>query len=773
MEMISLEGVRLHNLKSVQVQFPINQISVVSGPSGCGKSSLVLDVLHGECRRRYLETLSPFALRLLGGRLNIALDLAKGLRPSLAIEAGRGNAPAKSTALSISECENPLRTLWASLASPACPHCGKSMQSTSREEIIRTVSSLPEGSKLQFLAWIPIEKRNLGELSSLYLAQGFSRALINGDSVSLGDLSPKEKKTVPESFYIITDRIIVRHSLRTRIAEAIDTTTRLTHSLVHFENQNQISFFSLLPYCSEHGTQNVPLEPSSFSPYSPKGACPNCHGNGQSKDENPCSICHGFRIKSSSLYSSFNGISWKNILETSFTELSQKFILQLKKQAPPHLKNSAKSLFENLNAVCRLGIGYLHSGRGGQTLSSGELQRLRLAPLATGLLDGMIICLDEPASGLHSNDVQKLWEVLQEIQSKGNTLILIEHHPEIISKADWIVEMGPGAGEKGGEILFQGSVQDLLTQKNSPTAKWLTELKHLSQTPKRSQANHFSHFIEVFGFQAFDMLPINAKFPVTGFSVVTGESGSGKSTLLFEHLVPRFENEELKKLGIENLSILSTGDFNGNKRSTIASAIQIMTPLRELFAKIPESRVRGYNASRFAIHSPGGRCETCKGEGVLHDPSGYEETECPVCLGKRYRDEILEIRFKSLSIADILDLSVSAALQFFSAFRTFVDKLKPLENTGLGYLSLGQTTSHLSGGERARLRLSMTLSKAQMPKTLYLFDEPARGLHKNDIDHILKLIHHLCEKGHTVIAIEHQQDFWAVADYVLELKRPF
>ena len=277
--------------------------------------------------------------------------------------------------------------------------------------------------------------------------------------------------------------------------------------------------------------------------------------------------------------------------------------------------------------------------------------------------------------------------------------------------------------------------------------------------------------ISVKDFSMFDMKPVSAEFPVQKFSVITGQSGSGKSTLLFRNIATRASAGEFERLGIQALSILSTGDFHGNRRSTVASAINLNTQLRDLFAKLPESKVRGYTASKFATHAPGGRCENCKGEGVLYDGAGYEETECPVCLGRRFKDEILEVRFKSLSIADVLDLEISEACKIFANLKPFVDKLKPLADTGLGYLRLGQTTAHLSGGERARLRLSIALARAKAPNTLFLFDEPARGLHKKDIEHLLALIHGLTDAGHTVIAIEHAQDFVNDADYVLELSR--
>jgi excinuclease ABC subunit A len=277
--------------------------------------------------------------------------------------------------------------------------------------------------------------------------------------------------------------------------------------------------------------------------------------------------------------------------------------------------------------------------------------------------------------------------------------------------------------------------------------------------------------IAIKDFALFDMKPVSAEFPVQMFSVITGASGSGKSTLLFKNLAPRASQGEFEDLGIQALSILSTGDFHGNRRSTVASAISLNTMLRDLFAKLPESKVRGYTASKFATHAPGGRCENCKGEGVLYDPAGYEETECPVCLGKRFKDEILEVRFKSLSIADILDLEIGEAYKLFINLKPFADKLKPLVDTGLDYLKLGQTTAHLSGGERARLRLSIALARAKAPNTLFLFDEPARGLHQKDIQHLLDLIRGLTEAGHTVIAIEHAQDFVNAADYVVELSR--
>jgi len=837
LDFISIRGCRLHNLKNVNAQFPLGKITVVCGPSGCGKSTLVMDTLHGESKRRYLETLSPFAADLLGGKRSIPLDSAEGLPASLAIAATRGEAPAKATALSIAECDNALRTLFAAFAKPACPICGAPMVSQSREEIIREIAGMPVGTKLQFLARIETgsaertlpeqvrgdnaggkgkNRTTLDKLSAVFLAQGFTRAIADGTMYSLADLLPGEKVLIPEEFFIIVDRIIIRENTRTRIAEAVDATLKLTHSAITLDIAGNRKFYSTKPCCPNandklHKSQITSeaiatLDARSFSPYNRTSVCEHCEGTGfilgtaaeNDEDENTeCPHCNGLRLKKTYLNATVDGVSYRQISNTGFAKLPELLHQIFDDKIGQNLKATFTSLLDRIDAINDLGIGYLTPGRAGKTLSGGELQRLKLASLSTGHLNGLLIALDEPASGLHSTDVAALWKVLEKVRKRGNTLVLIEHNPQIIKRADYIIEMGPGAGEKGGEILFQGTRDEVLENPESPTGKWIKELDERQETgdershPKRksfviaSDSEAISNnkqnaairtgtenaAILVENFAKFDMAPVSATFPINKFSVITGPSGSGKSTLLFENIAKRAKAEEFKKLGIDALSILTTGDFHGSKRSTVLSAIGLATLLRDLFAKLPESKVRGYTASKFSMHAPGGRCENCKGEGVIYDPLGYEESECPVCLGRRFRDEILEVRFKSLSIADILDMEIGSAYKLFTNMKPFAEKLKPLVDTGLDYLKLGQTTAHLSGGERARLRLSITLARAKAPNTLFLFDEPARGLHQKDIQQLLGLIHGLCNAGHTVIAIEHAQDFVNAADCVVELKR--
>lgn len=783
---ISIRGCRLHNLKNVDAQFPLGSITVVCGPSGCGKSTLVLDTLHGESKRRYLETLSPFAAELLGGRRIIPLDSAEGLPASLAVGPSHGETPAKAYALSISECDSTLRALFAAYAKPACPKCGKPMESMSREDIIREIAGMPQGSKLQFLARVEEKRATLDKLSAVFLAQGFTRALADGVSYSLADLTAQEKEITPREFFIVVDRVIVRENTRTRIAEAVDGVLKLTHGELVLDIGGERKVYSTVPRCPDHGAGLMrPLAPEDLSPYSRTSACPECAGTGMVKGaegdcDEECPKCHGLRLNESILNSSISGTTWQDILSTPFAELESRLHALLDTRLTEKQMPAFRTLIDRIQAVVDLGIGYLTAGRAGATLSGGEVQRLRLSSLSTGHLNNLLIVLDEPASGLHECDVESLWKVLKKVQSRGNTLVLIDHNPALIKKADWIIEMGPGAGEKGGEILLQGTAKEVLGNPQSPTGTWIRLLDKEHRSPTKSGMTESKQSktskrrmpaIDIENFAMFDMKPVTAHFPVQKFSVITGQSGSGKSTLFFRNLVPRASRGEFDNLGIQALSVLSTGDFHGNRRSTVASAINLNTILRDLFAKLPESKVRGYTASKFATHAPGGRCENCKGEGVILDPAGYEESQCPVCLGRRFKDEILEVRFKSLSIADILDLEVGEAYKLFTNLKPFADKLKPLVDTGLDYLKLGQTTTHLSGGERARLRLSIALARAKAPNTLFLFDEPARGLHQKDIQHLLNLIHGLTEAGHTVIAIEHAQDFVNAADYVVELSR--
>lgn len=774
---ISIRGARLHNLQNVNADFPVGQISVVCGPSGCGKSSLVLDVLHAESRRRYLETLSPSALQLLGGPRSIPVDAIHGLRPSIALTSDAGQPLPKATVASIAEIAPMLRVLWAALARPACPQCGRPMQSHTATQLVQQLSAFAEGTRMQVLAPVTAAGRTLGELARTYLAQGYTRSLADNQPTALDAITAAQENLIPLAFHIVVDRIIIKSNQRTRLSEAIDAALRVSGDHFEIDANGQRLLYSTTPRCPEHGGSAPALTPAHFSPWSPKGQCPACRGSGMQADHSPCPDCQGHLLRPESRKARWQNLSWEELHSLPLEELQDR-LSPLLDEIPAHLQSTLRDLPVRLEALQTLGLGYLSLGRLAATLSSGEMQRLRLAGLATGHLDGVLLCLDEPASGLHEKDVEKLWQLLSQLKERGNTVVLIEHHPSVIRRADWIVEMGPAAGEHGGQILFQGPAHEFLSSPGSPTAQWIAQLYNNQTLANAPRATAPSLVLR--GAHMHNLQNIDVNIPIGAFTVLCGVSGSGKSTLLWDTLAPAVAARlagaqvpaacgQLELQGIEALAGIQAGFFGAQRRSTVATATGLMTPLRELFAELPESKVRGYGPARFGTSSPGGRCETCKGEGVLRDPSGYEESECPVCQGNRFRDEILDIRFKTMSIAEMLDLTVEKALSLFVNFPAFQNKLRPLADTGLSYVRLGQPTTHMSGGELQRLRLSLELSKIKGPRTLYLFDEPARGLHQGDIVKLIELLKGLVLQGHTVVAIEHQPDFRKAADYVLEL----
>ncbi len=756
--MIQVIGAHAHNLKNIDANFPVGKITVVCGPSGCGKSSLVLDVLHAESRRRYLETLGSTAIAMLGGPKQVPVKAIHNLIPSIALECGDKTIAKKASVASLAEITPMLRVLFAECASPACPECNAEMKSLTPQQMVEKLSAIKEGTKFQILAPVNANNRTLNELAKIYLAQGFVKAIANGNAISLDFLSKNMENQIPQEFYLITDRIIAKENQRTRLFEAIETALKISENLILADLGNQKLFLSTLPRCENHGCSAELLSERHFSPWSIIGQCPECKGNGLN-----CRVCNGFQLRDIALHSKWQIYSWLSLHSKTLLELNKELPIYLER-APERLKTTLLDIPLRISILCDLGLGHLNLGRLAETLSSGEAQRVRLAALCTGHLNGVLLCIDEPASGLHKMDVEKLWNALLQLKSKGNTLALIEHHPSIINRADHIIQMGPGAGEKGGEIV---------SENNSQLGALNSQLKILN-----SQLN-----IKFCNAKINNLKNINVEIPIGAMTVICGVSGSGKSSLLWGVIEPLISHALGKNAnlppaecgildnlqGIESILAARTGRAFAQKRSTIATAIDAMQIFKNLFASLQESKIRGYPAAKFGTDKPGGRCETCKGDGFLLDPSGYEESECPICQGKRYRDEILEIRFKLMSIANVLDLSISKALEIFANFENLTSKLKPLENTGLHYLRLGQPTTHLSGGELQRLRLAQDLAKAKLPRTLYLFDEPARGLFFNDTALLLNLLKGLTQKGHTVIAIEHNEMFRNYADCVLEL----
>lgn len=740
---IEVRGARLHNLKAVDATIPADQITVICGPSGCGKSTLAIDIIHAECRRRYLETLSSFVAKLAGSTPPAPVDSIAGLRPSIALESSSPHRGGRATVGTATEAELLLRTIWARHGNLRCPQCQRKLEILDSQQMVERIASLPMGSRLQLLAPVSIDGKTLSELSDFWIPQGFLRAWVDGEFVELGKGSK-----VPKEFSILIDRWILKEGLRSRIADSLGIALRVGNGSIwlHRGDQDAPLFLSRNPRCPEHGSLLSELSPASFA-------------------ANDDDLLPDF-ILSMDIHS----LSWKDIRNTPVKNLAENLSSALL-TLPAHFKAASEQILERIAAMNKLGLGHLSLGRKIASLSDGEWQRLRMVSLAGGHLHGLLFVLDEPASGLHPKDCEHVWSLLEDIRKQGNTLLLIEHRPEIIDKADHLIEMGPGAGELGGEILAQGSAPSILTS-NSPTAEWI---RSLSQPVERLALPAKTEYLDI-AIEPFRNLKTQKlRIPIGAFTIVCGISGSGKSTLVLDGIAEAMRGDNApwckiaSKKGIESIQDCSAEKMQSSSRSTVATASGLMTPLRDLFSAMPEAKARGFKASHFSLNTNGGRCETCLGLGVVEDPAGYGDFTCPVCQGKRFRDEILNIRFKTLNISEILDLSISRALELFSAIPGFKTKLSPLRDTGLGYLRLGQPTSHMSGGELQRLALSIELAKSSSKPTLFLFDEPARGLHRTDIAHLLTLFHRMCEAGHTIVAIEHQPTVLQEAQWRIEM----
>jgi len=779
--MIHIRGARLHNLKSVDVDIPLGKISAICGPSGCGKSTLALDVLHAECRRRYLETLSPFVARVAGVRGPAPVDSIEGLRPSLALESGSVHHDSRATVGSITECETLLRSIWARKASVHCPHCKRTLDILNSQTMVERIASLEQGSRVQLLAPTQVQGRSLAKLAEESIAQGFVRGWTDSQAIELSNIPQSQAAFVPQEFAVVVDRIVVKEGMRSRIADSVQIALRVGQECLWVQigdNKNPL-FFSLLPRCPEHGLLLPEFEAGLFSPHSTAGRCPTCEGTGL-QGAKTCSGCNGDRLNSILLDSSLlnlnaQEITWREILHKPVEGLDA-LLEPLFNDLPPVLQKPAEQARERLQAMQQLGLEHLALGRGVDSISDGEWQRLRLVGLAGGHLNGLLFVLDEPSSGLHPVDAIKVWTLLEKIRARDNTLLLIEHQPEFLRRSEYLIEMGPGAGELGGEILRQGPREQILACDESPTRTWLAEL----DSPTRAYTLEgeaelvTSKFISIQVAPFRNLKSMQLKFPMGAFTVVCGISGSGKSTLVLDGIAAKLRDKinapwcTIK--GAEKIEAVVEAGSEGlraSARSTVATATGLMTPLRDLFASLTEAKARGFGPGHFSLNTKGGRCEACLGLGVIQDH--YGDYPCHVCQGKRFRDEVLGVRFKTMNISEIMDLTIHKALHLFAAFPAFKQRLTPVRETGLSYLLLGQSTTHLSGGELQRLGLAIELSKTSMRPTLHVFDEPARGLHREDIAHLLTLFHQLCAQGHTIVAIEHQPTFLHAADWLIEL----
>lgn len=799
-EFITIKGAREHNLKNIDITIPREAITVITGPSGSGKSSLAIDTIYAEGQRRYVESLSAYARQFIEQLQKPDVDSIEGLSPSISIDQKTVIRSPRSTVGTITEIYDYMRVLYTRIGIPYCYNCGSQISRQESKDIIQSVMSLPIGSKLQVLA--PIVRDRKGEYRKELQEmrrEGFIRARIDGVMMDLTtDITLKKHKR--HTIEIVVDRLIIKPGIERQIKVAIETA--LTYSdtvVINLIEEKRDILFSKTAVCLNCGISYPDVNPMFFSFNSRQGACPRCNGIGFENFEvdkrknhgdilgdnykRYCKLCGGLRLRKEAL--SFK-INKKNIAE--FTKMSVKdaifFIsnLSLTEREQTIALRILKEMKDRLHFLEKVGLDYLTLDRSSLTLSGGEAQRIRLATQLGSSLTGVLYILDEPSIGMHPRDCKRLLESLSSIRDSGNTVIIVEHDEETIRFSDHVVDMGPRAGLQGGWVIAEGRPEEIQKNEKSITGKYLAGLMSIDNPFIRRKPRDF---IQVVGAQEFNLKNITVNFPLGTFICVTGVSGSGKSTLvieiLFKALCRKINKSTVRPgqhkeiIGMENIDRVISVDqsqLGRTPRSNPATYTGVFSFVRDLFAHIPDSRIRGFSSSRFSFNLSGGRCESCRGDGLIKVemhflPDVY--IPCDVCKGKRYNRETLEITYKGKNIAEVLEMTVSEALSFFSAIPSIKKKLEVLEEVGLGYLQLGQPASTLSGGEAQRIRLSRELGKKATGKTLYILDEPTTGLHSIDIQKLLNVINSLVDSGNTVIVIEHNLDVIKSADYIIDL----
>jgi excinuclease ABC subunit A len=796
-EFIVIKGAREHNLKNVDLSIPREAITVITGPSGSGKSSLAIDTIYAEGQRRYVESLSAYARQFIEQLHKPDVDYIEGLSPSISIEQKTVSRSPRSTVGTITEIYDYMRVLYTRIGKAYCYNCGSLISKQESQDIINSVMSLPQGSRLQILA--PIVRERKGEYRKELLEmrrEGFIRARIDGEMIDLTqDITLNKHKR--HTIEIVIDRLIIKRGIERQIKDAIETA--LTYSdtvVINLIEKHKDILFSKTTVCLNCGISYPETTPMFFSFNSKQGACPRCKGLGfenleedslELEEYKYCRLCGGLRLRKEAL-----SIKIQDINIGKFAKMSVKdaifFIrnLKLTEREQTIASRVLKEVKDRLYFLGKVGLDYLTLDRSSLTLSGGEAQRIRLATQLGSSLTGVLYILDEPSIGMHPRDCKKLLESLSSIRDAGNTVIIVEHDEETIRWADNVVDMGPGAGLRGGWIVATGRPEEIEKNEKSITGKYLSGSMSIVVPFIRREPKDF---IKIIGAREFNLKDINVSIPLATFTCVTGVSGSGKSTLVLEILYKALSKKLCRDtacrvptpgrykeiIGIDKIDRVISVDqsqLGKTPRSNPATYTGVFSFIRELFAQVSDSRVRGYTPSRFSFNLPGGRCESCHGDGLIKVemhflPDVY--VQCDTCKGKRYNKETLEIRYKGRNIAEVLEMTVSEALQFFSSIPHIKQKLEVLEDVGLGYLQLGQPASTLSGGEAQRVRLSKELGKKSTGSTLYILDEPTTGLHFVDIQKLLNVIDSLVKLGNTVIIIEHNLDVIKAADYVIDL----
>jgi len=794
---IIIKGAREHNLKNIDVTIPRDKLVVITGLSGSGKSSLAFDTIYAEGQRRYVESLSAYARQFLEQMGKPDVDSIEGLSPAISIEQKSTSHNPRSTVGTVTEIYDYLRLLFARVGRPSCFRCGEEITAQTVQQMVDAIGLLPEGSKFQILA--PIVRGRKGEYRKELLDMrraGYVRARVDGQLVELGqDITlDKQKKHTIE---IVVDRLVMKpgEALTRRLADSVETSLKLAGGLVAVLTDNgKVSLFSEKLACIRCGISYPEITPRVFSFNSPHGACPACDGIGYAMkpgcpdDEDftllePCEVCKGARLRPESLSVKVATQSIAEVTHLSVRTAADFFSsLKFTERELMIAHRILKEIRERLGFLVNVGLDYLTLDRAAATLSGGEGQRIRLATQIGSGLVGVLYILDEPSIGLHQRDNRRLLQTLLRLRDLGNTVVVVEHDAETMMAADHLLDMGPGAGTQGGRVIAQGTPNDVIGNPDSLTGQYLRGTQMVSLPRRQRKAKGL---LSIVGATKHNLKGMTAKIPLSLLTCVTGVSGSGKSTLVLEvlfhslsqllyHKKPKIDGckELLCADALDKVIDIDQSPIGRTPRSNPATYTGLFSFIRDLYSNLPESRVRGYKPGRYSFNVKGGRCEACQGDGLIKIemhflPDVY--VTCEVCKGQRYNRETMEIHHKGKSIADVLNMTVDDAVEFFEHIPFIKRKLDTLHDVGLHYVKLGQSATTLSGGEAQRVKLSRELSKRPTGRTMYILDEPTTGLHFADVQRLLDVLDRLVEAGNTVVVIEHNLDVIKNADWVIDL----
>jgi len=791
---IIVKGARTHNLKNITVEMPRNKLIVFTGLSGSGKSSLAFDTIFAEGQRRYVESLSSYARQFLRQMQKPDVDEITGLSPAISIDQkSRSNNP-RSTVATITEIYDYLRILYARIGRPHCLICGTEIKKLSNEEIKNFVLGKVKNKQENVEILSPIVRGRKGEYYQLLydlLGKGYSTVFIDGKKYSLRERIEITKTKKHEISVLVDSITMEEEGQEERLSEAIERALHESDGLLIFRTKNEEHLMSAKWMCPKDGFSFPEIEPRLFSFNSPYGACPACNGLGTKYlfGSEPCETCGGKRLRQEALHVLIGG---KNIVELtglSIRDCDQFFNkLNLTEREKSISKVVTKEIGARLSFMLDVGIEYLSLNRRAHTLSGGEAQRIRLASqLGSGLV-GALYVLDEPTIGLHAHDNDRLIKTLLNLRDLGNTILIVEHDEETIYSSDYLIDIGPGAGVHGGEVVVSGDLDTLLTaptnKSKSLTLSYLRGEKKIEVPEERRESERGKIMIR--GGKVFNIKHLNVDIPLHRLIAVTGVSGSGKSSFVYEilhknlqaRLDRRYRNVNTYNAqsftGSEYLSraiLIDQSPIGRTPRSNPATYTGAFTFIRELFAETAEARARGWKPNRFSFNVKGGRCETCQGSGAIEVEMHFLPTvyvPCDVCRGKRFMKETLEVKYKHKSIHDVLEMTVEDALAFFEDIPAISDRLRTLNDVGLGYLALGQSATTLSGGEAQRVKIASELYRLHLEKTIYLLDEPTIGLHYEDVKKLIEILQRLVDKGNTVLVIEHNMDFIKSTDYIID-----